>query len=277
MTNIYYCYIYLDTTKPGNYQFDDLSFNYAPFYVGKGKARRYQVHLQYVKRRLNENKNFKSHFLNTIKKILLEGFEPEILIFKGGLGEEEAYAVETKTIETIGLDNLTNIFPGGKGGRHNKNFFGRHHTDKAKEKLRISHIGNKNPMYGENYFRSEEGKISFSEKMSKENHPFFNTNRPINTRQKISKKLAGYKWPEKEKEKRSIGMKKVWQERKKEGIKINSRGSSKKLKAINLSNSSEMIFDSQKKCSEYFSLDFRTIVKKIKNKKQLNNWIISWI
>lgn len=220
MDNIYYCYVYLDKTKPGNYNFGDLTFEYEPFYVGKGKNKRAFKHLKYVKSKLDLNKSFNYHFYNKIQKLLLDGNEPDILIVKNNLLEEEAYELEIKIIESIGLNNLTNMLSGGEGARGNKGFFGKHHTLENIKKLSETHMKEKNPMYGDKYFRSEEGKISFIEKMSGENHHYFNKHRSKETRDKISKKLQGFEWSDKEKQKRSEGMKRVWKERKEKGIII---------------------------------------------------------
>ena len=84
----------------------------------------------------------------------------------------------------------------------------------------FAHLKEKNPMYGDKYFRSEEGKISFIEKMSGENHHYFNKHRSEETKSKISKKLQGVKWTDEENQKRSEGMKRVWKERKEKGITI---------------------------------------------------------
>lgn len=40
MKNKYYVYIYLDPTRPGNYNYGKLKFDYEPFYVGKGTNNR---------------------------------------------------------------------------------------------------------------------------------------------------------------------------------------------------------------------------------------------
>lgn len=36
----FYVYVYLDPRKSGEYIYDDLKFNYEPFYVGKGRGDR---------------------------------------------------------------------------------------------------------------------------------------------------------------------------------------------------------------------------------------------
>ena len=275
MENIYYCYVYLDTRKPGTFEFEDLKFDYEPFYIGKGKNRRSHYHLIYVKRRIDQT--FRHHFLRKIKKILEDKLEPEIIFLKRNISEKESYVLETSTIEKIGLSNLTNIFPGGKGGRHNKNFAGKKHSIEAKRKMSIAHKGKLNPMYGDKYFRSKEGSESFSTKTSGEKHHYFNAKRDDKTKEKISKSLMGFEWTDEEKKKRSRGMKKVWEQRKAENIKISNPGTSKKIKLYNAITSKEIILNSQRECSEFFNLDFRTIKKRIRKHEPINNYIISWI
>lgn len=48
-----YVYCYLNTLKPGNYNYStivgDISFNYEPFYIGKGSNKRYLDHPGLIK------------------------------------------------------------------------------------------------------------------------------------------------------------------------------------------------------------------------------------
>lgn len=37
--NEFYVYVYLDPRNPGKYNYDDLSFDYEPIYIGKGKKK----------------------------------------------------------------------------------------------------------------------------------------------------------------------------------------------------------------------------------------------
>jgi len=131
----YYVYVYLDTRKPGNYTYNELIFNYEPIYVGKGKKRRYKNHLSL---RLN----MENHFYHKLNKIINEGFEPEILIIKDNISENDAFDYEIELIKNIGrlIDNtgtLTNLTTGGEGSS------GRICEKETKKKMSDMKIGKK--------------------------------------------------------------------------------------------------------------------------------------
>jgi hypothetical protein len=85
MENIYYVYCLLD---PTNY--------YLPFYIGKGKNKRAQSHLNHTDRNNNIYKE------NTIKKIREAGMEPTIMYWKSDLTEDLAYDLEENLIRLFG-------------------------------------------------------------------------------------------------------------------------------------------------------------------------------
>jgi hypothetical protein len=90
-------------------------FDYEPFYVGKGKNKRYKDHL-------NEAKNTKksSHKLNKIRTILNSKLYPIIMLLKINLSVEKASEFEIKLITMVGrydlkVGPLTNQTDGGEG------------------------------------------------------------------------------------------------------------------------------------------------------------------
>ena len=66
MENKYYIYVYLDQRKKGKWLFRDVTFEYQPFYVGKGCGNRITTHLS---SHMLKSKNYKN---STIKSIITE-------------------------------------------------------------------------------------------------------------------------------------------------------------------------------------------------------------
>jgi len=111
MENKYYVYALLDPRKPGSFKYENHTFQFEPFYIGKGTANRLNHHV-YARNREISFKN------NKIKKIFLKGLTPIALKVKDKLTENEALNFEAKLVDLIGLkiENkgpLTNINPGG--------------------------------------------------------------------------------------------------------------------------------------------------------------------
>ena len=113
----FYTYALLDPRKPGVWVYGEqgeYTFNFEPFYGGKGKNKRWKDHLK--KSNLKEN-NYKN---NKIKKILFEGLELIVVKIKENLIECVSLKYEMNMIKTIGrLDlgtgPLTNNTDGGEG------------------------------------------------------------------------------------------------------------------------------------------------------------------
>lgn len=110
----YYVYCYLDTRKPGKFQYLNYVFDYLPIYIGKGKEDRCNKHLKDC-----YNKNI--FFKRKIHKIIKEtGDIPKIIKIKENLLESDAYSLEKILIDNIGrIDlnkgSLVNMTDGGEG------------------------------------------------------------------------------------------------------------------------------------------------------------------
>jgi len=90
------------------------------FYIGKGKNDRLNDH--FYDCYLDENTSYVQN-LHKVRKILkLQSNNIEVYSSKieKNLSENEAYELERFLIKEIGLENLTNIHPGGEGGREKK-------------------------------------------------------------------------------------------------------------------------------------------------------------
>ncbi|AIW03365.1 hypothetical protein CPT_Mater208 [Bacillus phage Mater] len=137
MTNDFYVYAYLDPRKPGNFVYDDLSFDYLPFYIGKGKASRMYFHLWGAKHgKVLGN----PHKFNKINSILSEGLEPIILPVRTALTSNDALRLEKQLISRIGKVSdkrgpLTNVSDGGESNPMDN-------TD-VRERVRQYHLGAK--------------------------------------------------------------------------------------------------------------------------------------
>ncbi len=103
--NSFYVYVYRDSA--GN-----------PFYVGKGKGKRYKDHVRECRRL--KNRRYHIFFYNKLRKMIRLGEKFTIEIFKGDLLESEAFEWEKFLIafwgrRDIGTGCLCNHSEGGEG------------------------------------------------------------------------------------------------------------------------------------------------------------------
>lgn len=144
---IFYCYALLDTRKPGRYryQLNDgfATFEYEPFYIGKGTKGRSDVHIP-----IALNTNAKKKRYSKIRKIYRLGFTVEVKRTKTLMKESDAFDLERQLIKAIGRSDLkqgplTNATDGGEGKlghrwteeqkQHRRNTF--RHTPESRAKI----------------------------------------------------------------------------------------------------------------------------------------------
>jgi len=116
----YYVYIYLDPRKPGPFTYGEYTFNYEPFYVGKGKDGRCNDHLIEAKSDQIDISFDNPFKIRKIRKILKSNLKPIILKVKENLIEQDSFDLEIWLIWVIGRVNLkngplVNLTDGGDG------------------------------------------------------------------------------------------------------------------------------------------------------------------
>jgi len=153
----YYVYVILDTRKPGEYNYKDLSFEYEPFYVGRGKGRR-------TKTTLKEGNDYK---LKKIDKIEKEGCEVKVIKLYDNLSFKESQKLEIDVISKIGRYDLNNghlvNFTDGGEGRKNIVI-----SDETRKKMRKARLGVE--PWNKGVSCSDETRKKISQSLSGENN-----------------------------------------------------------------------------------------------------------
>lgn len=157
INNIYYVYVYLDPRKPGCYNYGDYTFEYEPFYVGKGKDNRMFVHLNETE--LNTCNIYKFRKIQKIKRELNQ--EPIIIKVVENLENKISCEKEIELIRLIGRCDLktgplVNQTAGGDGIMDMSEETRKKISDKAK----INNRGIGNPRYGKHCSIETKQKIS---------------------------------------------------------------------------------------------------------------------
>lgn len=112
MDKIFYVYALLNPLKPGKFEYGKITFDYKPFYIGKGKGNRYHHHLMPCAINIFDKNRYK---INTIKHIRSFGVEPIVIRLFDNLSENSSFNREIFLIKLIGRENLTNMTDGGEG------------------------------------------------------------------------------------------------------------------------------------------------------------------
>lgn len=248
----YYIYAFLDKSKPGKYLYEDIKFEYEPFYIGKGCDDRIIVS------KYDRESPFK---VRKIKKIIANGGEIiSIKIFEN-LENLKSLEIEKELIRKIGrrdlnLGPLTNQTDGGDGRINSP------HSDETKKKisetkrsqnrkgyslpeqqieyLKLINSGENNPFYGKNH--TKEVKEDHSKRVSGQNHPMFGKKHSKETIEKIKTNRL-----------KSINLENQ--------IRISKESNSKKILQFDLDGNFIQEFESIKEASNYTKLSESLIGK----------------
>jgi len=186
--NKFYIYVFMDSTKIGNFKYGEYEFEYEPFYIGKGTSDR-------IITSKCDKRTFKSNKIKSIKNL---GGQVISRKLHENISFEDSITLEKQIIQKIGrrdldLGPLTNLTDGGEGRLNGKNSLesieksikSRIKTNKrlremghdftrskeVKMKLREINMGKKNPMWGKTH--TDEIKEAHSQRISGLNHPMF--------------------------------------------------------------------------------------------------------
>ena len=180
-----YTYALLDITNPIKIELKtiNLCLLYKPYYIGKGTDDRIYRH-RYI-RNTKHRKDAKTSQLLKITDFVNIG-----IILKYYNTNEEAYNEEKLIIDEIGLDNLYNISPGGKGGfgnRKNKTYVEIYgdNAQLVKDKIAKSNTGKTQSIERRNK-KSEEVKKYFENEDNKNKHIIALTGRKMPDSLKIA-------------------------------------------------------------------------------------------
>lgn len=184
--NRFYVYAYLDPRRPGKYKYGKYTFEYEPFYIGRGTGKRDKKHLSET-----EKNTCNLHKIRKIKKILIEtSKQPIIIRIKEKASSNDVSIMEIYLIKTIGRVDLntgplTNQTDGGDGGMAN-----------VSKEVRQS-LSNNSPKIwlGKKFSKNHKNKLSkaANERWAGKKGPMAGKKHSANTKIKMRKAAIGRK------------------------------------------------------------------------------------
>lgn len=117
----FYIYIYLDPRKPGIFTYEKYSFEFEPFYVGKGSSEQYMSHIKNAINKTDIKNGTNCYRYNKIRRIKeVTGQNPLVLKLKVHMPETNSLLLERKIIKMVGRlgtgkGPLVNHTDGGEG------------------------------------------------------------------------------------------------------------------------------------------------------------------
>lgn len=238
----YYNYIYLDPRKSGRYTYEGLNFSllFEPFYVGKGSGNRSEFHVKYA---VKYNKSLPKN--QKIRKLLKYNIHPFIIIVNQINDENLSLEHERNIIQKIGIDNLTNIQPGGSKSDSFSN-----HPNKETYRYNISE-GTKRGLQS----MSNEARMNM-----------------INNRNSV---ISKPEIKQKQRENTKKGMQNM-SEQSKEQMKQNMKGNNNNKKKWILSNTlgDTFVIEDLKKFCQDMCVSYSFIFYTLKNSKKNRFWSI---
>lgn len=195
MISDYYVYALLDSSKPGKYKYDSYTFDYEPFYIGKGKSNR-------IKHTLYDKSSFKRNKILKLKRKNIDILSVKIL---KNISNNLAINKEIELISLIGRRDLkkgplVNTTDGGEGRINSKHTdeiklkisknrkgkgIGWKHNTKTLLKMSENQSGKGNGFYGKTH--SEDNKTKQSKRVSGLSHPMFGKKHTKETKTKLKK------------------------------------------------------------------------------------------
>lgn len=149
----YYVYVLLDPREEGSFTYNDFTFPYKPFYVGKGIRNRWRVHTY----RCREHENaLRSRKIKKLMSLDCKYYCAKVFYTEN---ETEAYKVEQNLITTMGLlINNTGILTNLDTGLYEARL---PPTEEQREKMRLGRLGKKHSKETiEQIARNRKGKAS---------------------------------------------------------------------------------------------------------------------